>query len=254
VHCRLLPAALGAASAVVLAASPSASAQPTVRQKPFAWLTMPARGDAGGAITAHFNAGGFARGDRLLLQRVQGTARKWVTVRSLGRRTRGDVSLSLPPGAYDFRLIIRSARKRTRAADTATVRVFGRVALGTMLNGTPESIYTTPTGTFAWVAAEQAFPDESRTALTVAVNYCRTAHISFVPGDFLSGYTGPGTAAIVQVSRDPVSVTAARYTVGEVTAPLTPGQAWSVNVTGDRTMIYLNGWAECYRVGAASTR
>jgi hypothetical protein len=130
-HASAITAAAVTAAALTLAAP--AVARATLH------LTLPSQSTAGQAIPFTVTDAHLARRDHLVLQRQEGTAHRWQTVKRLTRAAKITGSLpGLPAGSYT----LRAADLPHKLYSTAPARVFGTVPLGEILNGdtTPSTV------------------------------------------------------------------------------------------------------------------
>jgi len=217
---------------------------------------VPSQVTAGAVIPATWVAKGVRLGSQLVLQRQEGTARTWRTVARLGA-SHGSVTLGgLPLGSYRLRLAVL-VRRRVLAERQALILSFGRVPLSTLFpNALSHGVYTTPTTSYAFEGNRSLIDGNNGIgALSPAHNPCRSVFIEFMAGLDLyfpqpaREYEGTtATLTVVQQSSDPVGATAPLNSVASLTAGLTPGQSWSVNLTqtAEKSFtFYLNGYAEC---------
>jgi hypothetical protein len=236
------------ATAITMAVVPAVAAA-----KPRVTFSFVASADAGRPVQFNYSAKGLPANAKLVLQRQQGTAHVWRTIKTLRRSANGSSTVpAYPLGRYRLRLAALKKRSVV-AAQTRQLSVFGTVPFKTLF-GRTEQAYTTGGAIFRFVFGVYAVASgssRSGTLVTVDKNPCRSVHVDFIPGSDRGTeiIEGSGTASIVQESRDAVSATVPAQTVGEVDAVVTPGQAWSINVqdVGSRVLTwYVNGSASCY--------
>jgi hypothetical protein len=233
---------------------------PAAEAKTSVAFALPASGTAATPTPFTYSARGLRGGDRLVLQRQQGSAGHWRTAVKLVATTsagRGKLP-ALPLGAYTTRVAVLTKAGRVRAQQTRRIKVYGQVPYSTLF-GTAGGVYTTPTATFRWVFADYAAAITGP-IVAVTTNPCRSTHVDFVPGnrdaaDPNLSATHTGTVTVVQESRDPVSATVPAQANGSLDATLVPGQAWSLkgNQTGNILLtFYVNGTASCFSAGPLS--
>lgn len=236
-------------------------------------LHVPTTADAGASIPFTYGAAGVPRPSRLVMQRQEGSGRVWRTIiRAQPASSSSGQLPALPLGVYRVRLAAFSARGKLLAQRQATLRVFGTVALRTLLAGfrgstaTPygsEGAYPTATTTFAYVLGLAEYETFSTThtdppPVEGTRNHCRSIHIDFLPGAVdganTSHYAGfVGTFTIVQEVLGPVAASAPYETVGHIDATLEPGRSWAIKL-GDESVgtgpsdtygFFINGSASC---------
>jgi hypothetical protein len=241
--------------------------------KPHVSFTLPTTASAGVATPFSYATNGLTPGNRVVLQRQQGTARVWRTVAALASIKAGSSALpALPLGIYSVRVAAIAHHGKVVAEQRRSIKVFGEVPFTQLFSLDSEhhsavqdganqpGVYTTPTRTFNYAFASYANTEAAATILTVGNNTCRSVHIDFVPGVQGSEsepifQSASATVSVVQQSLDPVASTAAFNAFGALDATLVPGQSWSVTTLGIKESIrlYLNGSAICYS-GSPLTR
>lgn len=227
-------------------------------------LTLPASADAGAPVPFSYTARGMRARDRLVVQRQQGTARAWRTVRTLSRSKRSSELSGLPLGSYKLRIAVLDARSKVQTQQARTLKVFGKVPFSTLFtppgeiggawySGAPQSgVYTTPTSTFAYAMRMFANLNRTFTFATVGNNKCRSAHFDFVPGGGGVGFSSPSygaaTLSVVQEALEPTAASAGFNQLGALDVTLEPGSSWSLNSlgSGESVQLYTNGYAVCF--------
>jgi hypothetical protein len=232
--------------------------------RPSVSLSLPASADAGAPISLAYAFRGLPRADRRVVQRQEGVARAWHTVRTL-RATAGSASIAgLPLGLYTLRVAALARNGRVAIQKQRTLKVFGTVPLSTLMSGLNafndgrNGTYATPTGTFDYVFAFPLFgvAPEPIAPVEGANNFCRALQLVFVPGRADSAADPSQWSAsisIVQAKLDPVSASAVVNATGSLNAQLVPGTSWSISVaqtTGSPTQddaIFVSGSGQCDR-------
>jgi len=222
-------------------------ATPTFAAKPRINWTLGSAADAGTPMKFSWTARGLTSKHRLVVQRRTGTAGVWRSVRSLPREASGSAQLpGLALGTYRLRIIVRNAKRKVLAENARTVRVYGQVALVTLV-GRPPQVYTTPTNTFVYVLSNDVGATPASIFTSSKPNPCRSVHLDFVPGEQPTS-APTGVVSVVQETLDPVTVSSPHDTKGALDAPLVPGRAWSINAASsgvDAVRIHINGFASC---------
>jgi hypothetical protein len=216
--------------------------------------TLPATVNASSPTSFSWTAVNLSAGSQLAVQRQEGTTRAWRTVVRL-TGTSGSASLpGLPMGTYRLRLTVLNSRHIALGQVQRGLKVFGQVPLSSLFPQNNKGVYTTPTGTFAYL---YNFPRGATPAITDARNNCRSIHLEFVPGVnyvYPEDLTESGSLTVVQETQDPVSVTRPYNTLGTLDVTLIPGQSWSINLSpnGKNELgYYFNGSASCYSAAPA---
>lgn len=256
---------LGVLLTLGLCVVPAALAAPGPR---VSW-TLPSTANAGSAVAFSWTAKHLRPGNRLVIQRQEGTARSWQTVVRLPNGISGSAQLpGLPLGTYRLRMADLGSRARALAQQQRGLNVFGQVPLIELFTGLNEPLTERPvataTHTFQYLLHYYAPVRGSVLTEPAANNNCRSIHFDFVPvaptasdartpAAHKSQATEQGVLTLVQQSADPVSASAPYEAFGSLDASLTPGQSWALNlsVTGGENVLFidLNGYAICDRVG-----
>lgn len=234
--------------------------------RPSVSLSLPASANAGSAIGFTYAFHRVTVGDRLFVQRQEGTARVWRTISQL-RSPAGSASIDgLPLGIYRLRVAAQSGSGHIVAQEQQTIMVFGRVPFSTLMSGLKvfndglNGTYAMPTETFDYVIgfplSNNGDPPFPIPPVSATNNYCRELHLNFVPGRADTAADFPpwsASVSIVQATLEPVSASASAETIGSLNAPLVPGTSWSINVAqttgmlnGDDAM-FVNGYGVCDR-------
>ncbi|MFZ1990965.1 MAG: hypothetical protein WAW96_14480 [Alphaproteobacteria bacterium] len=210
--------------------------------RPAVSWTLPHTADEGQPIAFSWAGRHLGRKHRLVIQKPEGTAHTWRTIMPLHGNSGSAELPGLALGKYRFRLADLAGR-RVLARQASGVGVFGQVPFSTLFGNRDDSgVASTPQNSFPYVAAWDG-EYEDNPIFKVEHNHCNYVHIGF-----LVTFLGPGTTGsltVVQESRDPVTVTAGRDTIGSLDAALVPGQSWAVNGETVSEHINLNGYAIC---------
>ena len=218
-------------------------------------LVTPAQ-TAGQPIAFSWSASAVIPGTQLVLQRPEGTGKVWQTVNLLSGARGSDQTDALPMGIYRLRVADigkKGQHPPVYAFGTATIGVYGTVNWDFQ---TSSGTYTSSNGTFSYrdSACVNGGPycnTQNFTTVNGNDNHCQSVTVQFMPGEGSNNTSttdvGTGTVTIVQESRDPVAATAQIDQVGTVSAQVSPGQSWGVNLaaSGDVGAIYLNISGSC---------
>jgi hypothetical protein len=209
-------------------------------------LSVPV-GTAGVPTQLQYTASGVRPAQQLVIQRQEGSGKFWRTIVRLPHRASGSATLpSLPLGEYGVRIAVLGRQGVILRQRASRLLVFGEVSLGDLLDTQGGGVDTLPTSTFRYEISHWA----GGVAITEEKNYCRSVHIELVPEQTKEGPEEVGTMTVVQESLDPVKVTVPGQTLGNLEAPLVPGQSWSLTLEEKGNWIIdfrMSGDASCYR-------
>jgi hypothetical protein len=216
--------------------------------RPRVSVSLPGSTNAATSIPFSYSASGIGRGERVVLQRPEGTGHVWRTVLTLHSGTRSATLPGLAIGRYQLRIATLAHFGHLLAQQPRRVMVFGNVAFASLFGIAHTGVVTVPTGTFPYALhLYDGLVDYTAFSVGTA-NPCRSVSLQYVPYIDPVASQNQGTGSIVQQSADPVTTTVPTDTVSMLNADLVPGQSWAFNVSqpdGGLIDWYINGTANC---------
>ena len=207
---------------------------------------------AGESATFTYATRHITSGEHVVVQRAQGSAQSWVTIRSLTSKSGSAGTGGIPMGRQRLRIAVTNAAGSVLAAGAAkTVLSFGTVTWEQIL-GHGTNTVVIGTTTFRYASApniNSAFYDSTGTRIAyVNASSCRsmTIRVGAVKDEpFGAGTSRDDSVSFIRESADPITVALPVETIQSFTASFAPGSAWSLKIAGTHYM-YFNGTASCY--------
>ena len=240
---------VGAVLAVLLLA-PEAGAE-----APGVVLTIPAnRVTADHAFVVRYRALDVPAGSVLYLQKQEGTARVWKSIKAWKSTSGSALAPGVPLGMWTYRIIAVHAGRVLAASEPRVLYAYGNVPLGVICRG--HGVCTTPhtevvaTHAFTWVTGiDTTFATEYPkfyAILNANSTTCRSAVLEFASQRPTTPGTGKTYIELLQASSDPQEASTGPNSVGVLRATL-DGGPWYVEVSDTQGKgVVVNGTWSCY--------